>query len=365
MACTSGDAFTRLFCRVDELSQNFVQQTYQAIAADIRPIVIAMLGIAIAWYGWQVAAGRGNLSAYEIVSRIARAAFVALFALSWSEGFKIIYDAVIAIPDGLGKTVIQALGQSGGAGGTGGQTAASVENGITQVYQTVNETYRAIAARGTGWSSAVIMGFLALVVWIIGAIFCAVCAVPIIMAKIGLAILLGVAPVLIALAIFQYASQFFDGWVRALVQVIFVQVFVYAYLAFFLTLIKDVVANLARANAGLETAITEIGPAVVLFIVGILSVPAIASMASVIAGGSVLTAYTMALHRPPAAMIGVGRTTRDLGIRGGGAAMRGVGRGVSFVGGAIWRGVSGRGSARGPAVGATARQAEANLSRTG
>jgi hypothetical protein len=184
MACTSGDAFTRLFCRVDELSQSFVQQTYSAIAADIRPIVIAMLAIAIAWYGWQVAAGRGNLSAYEIVSRIARAAFVALFALSWSEGFKIVYDAVIAIPDGLGRTVIQALGQSGGGGGT----TASVENGITQVYQTVNETYRAIAARGTGWSSAVIMGFLALVVWIIGAIFCAVCAVPIIMAKIGLAI---------------------------------------------------------------------------------------------------------------------------------------------------------------------------------
>lgn len=359
MACTSGDAFTRLFCRVDELSQSFVQQTYSAIAADIRPIVIAMLGISIAWYGWQVAAGRGNLSAYEIVSRIARAAFVALFALSWSEGFKIVYDAVIAVPDGLGKTVIQALGQSGG-GGTGG-TAASVENGITQVYQTVNETYRAIAARGTGWSSAVIMGFLALVVWIIGAIFCAVCAVPIIMAKIGLAILLGVAPVLIALAIFQYASQFFDGWVRALVQVIFVQVFVYAYLAFFLTLIKDVVANLATANRGLETAITEIGPAVVLFIVGILSVPAIASMASVIAGGSVLTAYTLALHRPPAAMIGAGRTTRDLGMRGGGLAMRGVGR----AGGAVWRGVTARNSARGPATStATARQAEANLSRT-
>jgi hypothetical protein len=171
--------------------------------------------------------------------------------------------------------------------------------------------------------------------------------------------------VLIALAIFQYASQFFDGWVRALVQVIFVQVFVYAYLAFFLTLIKDVVANLARANSGLETAITEIGPAVVLFIVGILSVPAIASMASVIAGGSVLTAYTLALHRPPAAMIGAARTTRDLGMRGGGLAVRGVGR----AGGAIWRGVAGRNPARGPgtgtaAVGATTRQAEANLSRT-
>jgi type IV secretion system protein VirB6 len=360
MACTSGDAFTRLFCRVDELSQSFVAQTYQAIAADIRPIVIAMLGIAIAWYGWQVAAGRGNLSAYEIVSRLARAAFVALFALSWSEGFKIVYDAVIAVPDGLGKTVIQALGQSGGLSGGGG-TAASVENGITQVYQTVNETYRAIASRGTGWSSAVIMGFLALVVWIIGAIFCAVCAVPIIMAKIGLAILLGLAPVLIALAVFQYTSQFFDGWVRALVQVIFIQIFVYAYLAFFLTLIKDVVANLASANRGLETAITEIGPAVVLFIVGILSVPAIASMASVIAGGSVLTAYTLALHRPSATVTGAGRSLRGLGARGGGMAVRGVGR----AGGVVWRGVTGRRS--GPAAnsgGATARQAEANLSRT-
>lgn len=107
----------------------------------------------------------------------------------------------------------------------------------------------------------------------------------IVLSKMFMWLLLALAPVFILLLLFRVTSRFFSGWLGAIAQYFVVQVLVYAFLAFYVSLIQQSIDALNGVANTKSATWATIGPVVLLAIIGILLLSQINNMAAAIAGG--------------------------------------------------------------------------------
>jgi type IV secretion system protein VirB6 len=107
----------------------------------------------------------------------------------------------------------------------------------------------------------------------------------IVLSKMFMWLLLALAPLFIILLLFGVTSRFFAGWLGALSQYFLVQVLVYAFLAFYVSLIQQSIDTLNGVANTKSATWATIGPVVLLAIIGILLLSQINNMAAAIAGG--------------------------------------------------------------------------------
>jgi type IV secretion system protein VirB6 len=107
----------------------------------------------------------------------------------------------------------------------------------------------------------------------------------IVLSKMFMWLLLALAPLFIILLLFGVTTRFFSGWLSALVQYFLVQVLVYAFLAFYVSLIQQTIDTLNSVANSKSATWATIGPVVLFAIIGILLLSQINNMAAAIAGG--------------------------------------------------------------------------------
>ncbi|WP_282568749.1 type IV secretion system protein [Bosea sp. AS-1] len=107
----------------------------------------------------------------------------------------------------------------------------------------------------------------------------------IMLSKLFLWLLLALAPLFIILLLFGATSRFFSGWLSAVVQYFVVQVLVYAFLAFYVSLIQQSIDALNGVTGSKSATWATIGPVVLLAIIGILLLAQINNVAAAIASG--------------------------------------------------------------------------------
>ena len=98
-------------------------------------------------------------------------------------------------------------------------------------------------------------------------------------------LLLALAPVFIILLLFGATSRFFSGWLSSIAQYFVVQVLVYAFLAFYVSLIQQSIDALNGVANSKSATWATIGPVVLLAIIGILLLSQINNVAAAVAGG--------------------------------------------------------------------------------
>ena len=147
---------------------------------------------------------------------------------------------------------------------------------------------KTIAASG-GWGAAIGLSLLAIVVLAATVIFVTVAIALVIVGKVALFILLGLVPLFIAMALFEFTSALFSGWIRACAQYAIVPMVVYAILGFLLTLMNQTITNLGTIT-DVSSGMTVIAPFLILCGVGTFLLPMSLSIAASIAGGHVLQA---------------------------------------------------------------------------
>jgi type IV secretion system protein VirB6 len=181
---------------------------------------------------------------------------------------------------------------------------------------------KTIASSG-GWGAAIGLSLLAIVLMIATIIFVAIAILYVLVGKIALFLLLGLAPLFIAMALFNFSSAVFTGWLRTCAQYALVPVIVYGILGFLLTLMNQTIANLAGVT-DISSAMTYVAPFLVLCVVGSAMLPMSLTIAASIAGGHSLA--------------GVDYGAATLGRRMGfGMAWQGLSIGGAFLGGAALR----------------------------
>jgi type IV secretion system protein VirB6 len=226
-------------------------------------------------------------------------------ALGWSDFSILIAQVFVHGGDGIATAVCT------GAGGTNCASAeASVSSSLSTLLANALAAAKVVASSGSGFS-VVGLAILGLVLILLAVVFVSVGITLVLIGKVALFVLLGMAPFFISMALFGFTSSLFTGWMRTCAQYAIVPLIVYGILGFLLTIMNAAITNLANIT-DLSSGMTLFAPFMILCVVGIGLVPQSLSIAASIAGG-----HALHLFNPLRPFI-PGRETRRLTTLGAG-----------------------------------------------
>jgi type IV secretion system protein VirB6 len=187
-------------------------------------------------------------------------------------------------PAAIGNALLSAVTTANNTGTAQNLTSVNgVQSALQNMWNTTNSATEAFLQNAgiTNWGPYI----FAAVFYIVMAVLIGFAIFLIVLSKLFMWLLLALAPVFIILLLFGITSRFFSGWLSALVQYFFVQVLVYAFLAFYVSLIEQTIDALNGVANSKSATWATIGPVVLLAVVGILLLSQINNVAAAIAGG--------------------------------------------------------------------------------
>lgn len=279
---------TTLLSQVDRFGENYVTQAYQNLSSalsgggqvGVAGLLLTLYVIVWAFGIWQGTA-QGNPT--EITFRLFRAFVIYTLAINWVDFQAYAYKMLNEGPSAIGNALLQ----SASSNVTGTSAGLNSVNGVQTALQNmwaslVNSTTAFIKSLGILNPGGYVLGAIILVA---GALVIGYAVFLIILAKIFLWLLLGLAPIFIILLLFGQTSRYFSGWLTAIVQYMVVQILVYAFVAFFVSLSQSYFDAINRANSAATTSFTEAAPLILICVIGSLLLSQINNVAAMIAGG--------------------------------------------------------------------------------
>lgn len=265
-----------LIANVDAAVQSYARAAFAAVAAAAAPLVLSGGALILAWWGVLLASGRSQAPMAEILERIAKIAVFAGLVGGTTGAFDILYGWFNAVPEGLGAVLI------------GGRRPAEALDGFYQEGMLLAQTLFAkfeLSGTGLTW---LVAGAL---VWLGVAILTGYGAFLIVLAKVAVAVLLGVAPLFLFLGMFQATRSWMEGWLRGLLTQSLLLTFTYGFLAFLLFVTQDFVGRVEAAQgAGADVAFSDVGAVLLVVVVGVLLLTQAGVLASAVGGGAAVGA---------------------------------------------------------------------------
>jgi type IV secretion system protein VirB6 len=253
------DIFGALFHAIDQAGITMVQNLYTAFANALGPIFVVGMTIYIVWLGYQLMIGKMGLTAGSIIWTIGRMMFIYAIAFYWGTFSPLVAQTAIAGPDAIAVVICQ---------GAGGQSCqSSDDSGSSGTTQGLSAIWNAGVSVGTkvsmagGWTGVGLM-IAGLVVMIIVGLMVAIGAALLVMSKVALFIILATAPIFISMALFQFSSGLFTGWMTTLFQYSLVlPCVVYGIMGVMLVFIKSQADQLVAAS---QFELTTVAPFLVM-----------------------------------------------------------------------------------------------------
>ena len=236
--------------QIETTGTTFTEETYTALGGTLGTILTSAFTLYVAYWGVLVLTGRSPVTVGEVLWRVTRMGLIYAFCLSWGTFNTLVYSWASEVPDDLGTLLMREI-----SGSTATSFATGPGQALSDMWNASGEAIGAIANKGG--LTAPGPWIIAAVVWVAATLFFAICIAMLIFAKLVLWILLAIAPLFIALALFDGTRSYFDGWVRTTFNHFLIPVVLYALMAFFLVLVNDVVDGLYEAidNDGVSIAI--------------------------------------------------------------------------------------------------------------
>ena len=233
------DIVTQLFSAVDTAAANSIQTIYQSLTAGLQPVLVVAMTVYVAYWGLEMIFGRASLSAGAFVWKILKMALIWSLALGWSDFSTFVAQVFVHGGDGIATAVCT------GAGGTNCSSAeASVSSSLSTLLANALAAAKVVASSGSGFS-VVGLAILGLVLILLAVVFVSVGITLVLIGKVALFVLLGMAPFFISMALFGFTSSLFTGWMRTCAQYAIVPLIVYGILGFLLTIMNAAITNFA------------------------------------------------------------------------------------------------------------------------
>ncbi len=251
------DMVTQLFQRVDTIAVSAIEVIYDSIATELLPVFTVALTAYIAYWGYEMLYGRAPLTAGAFLWRIFRIGLIYAVGFYWSDFSQIVVEVFTKTANGIATAICT------GTGGTScGAPETTVAAQLSNLFSTAMQAAKVIAASG-GWGAAIGLSLMAIVLVLLTVIFVALAITYVLVGKIALFILLGLAPLFIAMALFEFSSALFSGWLRTCAQYAIVPAIVYGVLGFLLTLMTATVNNLSGIT-DVSSGLTVIAPFLIM-----------------------------------------------------------------------------------------------------
>ena len=280
---------TSLLSSVDQIGQNYVSTAYQALASAATSgggagVAGLLLTLYVIFWGVGIWHGTATGGPADHAFRLLRAFLIYAMATKWSDFQTLCYNFMNQGPSAIGNALLSAVTSANSTGTSANLNSVSgVQSALQNMWDTTNSATEAFLQNAgiTNWGPYI----FAAVFYVVMAVLIGFALFLIVLSKLFMWLLLALAPLFILLLLFGVTSRFFSGWLGALVQYFFVQVLVYAFLAFYVSLIQQTIDALNGVASSKSATWGTIGPVVLLAIIGILLLAQINNVAAGIAGG--------------------------------------------------------------------------------
>ena len=184
---------------------NYALTVWQNFDAAIDPIVVAVGGLALVVMGYLLLTGQLSLSAGQLFPRLFRWVMMVVLLLNMPEIFDRAFQLVTAAPNAVAVFLL--------AGGPVTNEAAVI--GLIESVMTAG-----IDAAATIWTEAtfydITLHILSGLLLLTGLVLAVLAAVLLMVSKLGVGILLAVAPFFLLLRLLDIGKGLFEGWLRQL-----------------------------------------------------------------------------------------------------------------------------------------------------
>ena len=253
--------------RIDGTVSGVAAPVFAELQTQIAPIVGIGSTLIIALLGINIATQTVPLTVRTFLDICIRIVLVTLF-LNYSN-ISVPYEALTNAPSEFGAKVLNAM--SGGAAG-------SLYEGVDDLFVSALEVGDSISQEA-GWLAGALVSIF---VFVIAASMAAVTIVVLGGAKIGIAILLFIAPIAVICTLFKQSAPIFEAWVKLAIGFSFVPLLVAAMAGFVLAAADAVSGDIA----GAET-LSDIISFIVVMIIGAGLMLAVPSLAQSLAATSI------------------------------------------------------------------------------
>lgn len=275
---------------VDQTGCTYVQGAFQELARDVTAggagaSIASLLLIAyVIFWGFGVWAGTATGTATDAAFRLFRGFVIYALATSWSDFTSFAYALFNDGPAAIGNRLLS-------VGNNNTYTSPNaVVSALEALWNQVAQGFQLHFAFSLQSFASALVGLACV---IIIALFLAVATFTIILSKVFLWLILGIAPLMILLLLFDASSRFFSGWLSAAVMYAMLQVLVYAFLAFYLTVTQPIFAGLGAAINSGQVDWGALAPFFLVGFTGLFLLSQLPGMAAAIAGGIPLYATTI------------------------------------------------------------------------
>ncbi|MBL7684834.1 MAG: type IV secretion system protein [Deltaproteobacteria bacterium] len=272
--------------QVDQVTLGYTAKAFQTIVSSHMTELRLMLVAYIALFGIAVLQGSLSMTLRDASKHILKALIIFQLATNWGTFTTFFYNVFNSGPEKLTTALI------------GGKDPTQQ---LEDVFVTGVEAARKINRKAGTFDVAQV--FLAVLV-LIGTVFMTGIALfLLVLSKMGLAILLSIAPVFIALALWKSTQGLFQGWVNYLVNYAMIPVITYALLGLILQLMRDPVDQIKQAGENL-TMVTII-PYLLMGAIAVLLFSQVLRISASLGGGvalSTMGAFTRYISRPVSAV---------------------------------------------------------------
>lgn len=280
---------TDLLNNVDRAGNTYVSNAYGALAQSLTeggPVSVGSLMLTLYVIFWGIGIWQGTASGgpSDHAFRLFRAFLIYALATEWGSFQSLVYTAMNDGPAAIGNSLLNTVGSMNNTGLSINLTSVNaVQTALQNLWDTTGNAVAAFVKNAgiTNPGPYVIAAILLIAM----AILIGFGLFLIILSKVFMWLLLGLAPIFIVLLLFGVTSRFFSGWFATLVQYFIVQVMVYAFIAFYVGLTHQFFDRLNTANNGFTTTFADIAPIILVAIIGVLLLHQLNAVAASIAGG--------------------------------------------------------------------------------
>lgn len=244
---------TSLIQTTDNISNQFIFAGYSSLAQTYSSAVYALVGLAVTFYGYAIINGWVSLSMAEVSKRLLLIGFVVSLSLHWDFFAEYVYNFFTNAPDQIASHIISAIP------GTQVTDQNSVYNALQQAF------YEGIGFGNATWERGSMPGsclpyLYAIIIYGLTFLIAAIAVVELIAAKLGMAIYLVLAPIIIPLLLFPATkSAVFDGWLKHIVTCALIPIYTMSTIALSLMLMAAPTANVQTAVNSDSLTLTNIG----------------------------------------------------------------------------------------------------------
>jgi len=279
VAVTDLKFYSRMFTELNTALDTYVQSTATNVIQAITPVATTLLTIYVMLWGWSMMRGVISEPLTDGVNRIVRLSIITGIALQLGYYNSFIVDFLWNSPDAMGAYI---------SGNNRNISSGAYLDSLMTRMNAFADAYKQKADAESDWGIPDLsLWLMSKLIWFAGIVVTAYGAFLLALAKIGLAIGLGIGPIFVLLTIFEATKRFFDAWMGQVVNYVFMVILSAAAMSLILTILEKYLTQ-ASGVIG-DPSVNQALPALALSLVGALTLMQIPAMASALGGGVALS----------------------------------------------------------------------------